>query len=176
MCLAVLVAIGLTIGFWWQARVENRFDREIRAAAAHYQLPPSVVKAVVWRESQFDPVARGSKGEFGLMQLMDFTAQDWADVNRVEHFTHEHVLDPRTNTMAGCHYLARLLKRYGNTDNPMAYTLADYNAGRGNVLKWMKGSAATNSQVFLAQCEFPGTRHYVVSILARSEKYRGQFR
>jgi len=29
--------------------------------------------------------------------------------------------------------------------------------------------------VFLAQCEFPGTRRYVVSILARSEKYRRQF-
>lgn len=109
------------------------------------------------------------------MQLMDFTAQDWADVNRIEHFAHEHVLDPWTNTMAGCHYLARLRKRYGQTDNPFLYTLADYNAGRGNVLRWMKGAAATNSAAFLEQCEFPGTRQYVVAILNRREKYRRQF-
>jgi soluble lytic murein transglycosylase len=176
-----LVLVGVTavlsVAFllWWQTRRENRFDREIRAAATRYRLPGALVKAIIWRESDFNPSARGGKGEIGLMQLMDFTAQDWADANRVPHFTHEHVLNPTTNTLAGCHYLARLLKRYGQTDNPLAYTLADYNAGRGNVLKWMKGAATTNSSAFLAQCEFPTTRNYVVTILKRSERYRTQF-
>lgn len=160
---------------WWQSRRENRFDREIQEVATKYRVPPALVKAIIWRESDFNPDARGGKGEMGLMQLMDFTAQDWADANRVPHFTHEYVLNPTTNMMAGCHYLARLQKRYGQTDNPFAYTLADYNAGRGNVLKWMKGAAATNSTVFLAQCEFPGTRNYVTAILNRAERYRHQF-
>ena len=171
----VLGMAAVAFLLWWQSRRENRFDRDIQEVATRYRVPPALVKAIIWRESDFNPSARGGKGEIGLMQLMDFTAQDWADANRVTHFTHEHVLNPTTNMMAGCHYLARLQKRYGQTDNPYAYTLADYNAGRGNVLKWMKGAAATNSAVFLAQCEFPGTRNYVVAILKRAEGYRHQF-
>ena len=42
--------------------------------------------------------------------------------------------DPAKNTMAGSWYLRKLIGRYGNTDNPLAYALADYNAGRNNVL------------------------------------------
>lgn len=177
----IVVGVGLLLllggGFLaLRFRREHRFDGEIRLAATRYGLPPALVKALIWRESGFDAGARGGKGEIGLMQLMDFTAQDWADANRVPHFTHEHVLNPRTNTLAGCHYLARLLKRYQRTDNPYAYTLADYNAGRGNVLKWMKGAGATNAGVFLTQCEFPGTRSYVVTILERSRHYASDFR
>ena len=174
LVVAVLLVVAGSL-VWWRFRKEHRYDPQIRAASARYGLPPALVKAVVWRESGFDASARGGKGEIGLMQLMDFTAQEWADANRLTNFTHEHVFDATTNTLAGCHYLARLLKRYGKTDNPFAYTLADYNAGRGNVLKWMKGAGLTNSNVFIAQCEFPGTREYVISILRRAQHYQGEF-
>ena len=174
---AAVLALVITAGFVaYRYRREHRYDGEIRQAAARYGLPPALVKALIWRESKFDAGARGGKGEIGLMQLMDFTAQEWADANHLASFTHEHVLDPQTNTLAGCHYLARLLKRYQRTDNPYAFTLADYNAGRGNVLKWMKGAGVTNAGVFLAQCEFPGTRNYVISILDRTRHYAGDFR
>jgi soluble lytic murein transglycosylase-like protein len=54
----------------------------------------------------------------------------------------------------------------------LPYALADYNAGRGNVLKWRTGSAMTNSQAFMNQIAFPGTRAYVKSILRRYEHYQ----
>ena len=66
----------------------------------------------------------------------------------------------------GARYLGKLLKRYAHTDNPTVYALADYNAGRTHVLRWNKG-AATNSAAFLAQIDYPGTQHYVRSILER---------
>jgi len=67
--------------------------------------------------------------------------------------------------------LQKLLKRYEQTDNPLPYALADYNAGRGNVLKWKQGAAVTNSAAFLAQINFPGTRSYVESVMRRYEHY-----
>jgi hypothetical protein len=40
------------------------------------------------------------------------------------------------------------------------------------VLKWRSGIAATNSEAFLGQITFPGTRAYVQSVLERREYYR----
>jgi hypothetical protein len=71
-------------------------------------------------------------------------------------------------------YLAKLLRRYTNTDNAVAYALADYNAGRGNVLRWMKGDAATNSAAFLAQIGFPSTRAYIEAVTRRCAHYQGE--
>jgi soluble lytic murein transglycosylase-like protein len=50
--------------------------------------------------------------------------------------------------------------------------LAEYNAGRGNVLKWLAGGGATNSAVFIGQIGFPGTRAYVLKIIQRYQDYR----
>jgi len=137
---------------------------------------PALIKAVAWRESKFDTHARGRAGEIGLMQLREEAAQEWADAERVDGFDHEHCLDARTNTLAGTWYLKKLLKRYRNTDNPVPYALADYNAGRGNVLKWINGAGATNSAAFLEQIAFPGTKEYVQSVIQRREKYSSIFR
>ena len=90
---------------------------------------------------------------------------------RVGGFEHEHCLDARTNILAGTWYLKKLLKRYQQTDDPVPYALADYNAGRGNVLKWFNGPGATNSAAFLEQIAFPGTKEYVQSVMRQREKY-----
>ncbi len=148
----------------------------ILAAARRYEVEPALIKAVVWRESRFDPHARGRAGEIGLMQIREAAAMDWAGAEHITPFGHEQLMSPLTNTLAGAWYLRKLLKRYAQTDNPMAYALADYNAGRNNVLRWNKDAAATNSVAFLEQIGFPGTRKYVKSVLGRYEYYRPDFK
>jgi len=170
--MGVLLLIGGAVGYWYRkGQLERSQDTAIQAAAQRYGVEPALIKAVIWRESKFHAQARGRAGEIGLMQLREEAAQEWADAERVGGFEHEHCLDARTNTLAGTWYLKKLLKRYQQTDNPVAYALADYNAGRGNVLKWANGACATNSAAFLEQIAFPGTREYVRSILERREKY-----
>jgi soluble lytic murein transglycosylase len=110
------------------------------------------------------------------MQIRSAAAGEWAAAEKVHGFEFEQLNDPATNTMAGTWYLARLLKRYQTTDDPVAYALADYNAGRRNVLRWNTGSAQTNSSAFVQQITFPGTRNYVNSVRQRRDHYRGQFR
>jgi len=173
--MALLVASGITGYWWWTAELERSQDGPIRAAAQRYGVEPALVKAVVWRESRFNPRARGRAQEVGLMQLMEESAQEWADAERIAGFAHEHCFDPRTNTLAGTWYLRKLLRRYTQTDNPVPYALADYNAGRGNVLKWNHGAAATNSAQFVDQIGFPMTHDYVLKVMARSDKYRPEF-
>lgn len=173
----LLVVVTICLTYWWRSsRLEHSQDAVIRVAAARYGVEPALVKAVVWQESRFNPGIRGKAQEIGLMQLQDAAAQEWADAEHIRPFQHEQCFNPLTNTLAGTWYLKKLLRRYGQTDNPIPYALADYNAGRGNVLKWNSGEAATNSAVFLEQIGFPGTRAYVKAVIARYEHYRPVFR
>ena len=164
---AGLVAYG---GFmYWR---DHRFDGVIAAAAQRYQMEPALIKAVIWQESRFNPDARGRAGELGLMQVREPAALEWAADENIMGFDHAACLDPATNTLAGTWYLKNILLRYKQADNPLPYALADYNAGRGNVLKWRAGSAMTNSEAFIAQIGFPGTKVYVRSIMRRYAYYQ----
>jgi len=159
----------------WREWLEHSQDEPIRTAAKRYGIEPALVKAVVWRESHFHPRSRGRAGEIGLMQLREVPAQEWAVAERLPAFEHAHCFDPQTNTLAGSWYLRKLLKRYSQTDNPLPYALADYNAGRSNVLKWNTGEAVTNSSVFVKQIRFPRTKDYVNAVIRRYESYRPVF-
>jgi soluble lytic murein transglycosylase len=172
--LALLVALGLALGWRWYQRREHSQDAPILAAARHYGVEPALVKAVVWRESWFDPRAKGRKCEIGLIQLRKVTAQEWAAAERRPAAETDLRLDPAANTLAGAWYLKKLLNRYGRADDPLPYALADYNAGRSNVLRWTKRMASTNSAAFVRQIEFPGTRKYVRSVRQRRTHYQQQ--
>jgi soluble lytic murein transglycosylase len=165
---AVLLAgwIGFTV---WR---EKRFLPQIQIAARRYGVDPLLVKAVIWRESRFRPDKQGRKGEIGLMQIQEPAAREWASAERLRSFAHETCSDPGTNTLAGTYYLGKLLQRYAATDNPIPYALADYNAGRSNVLKWNAGTGTTNSAAFIQQIGFPGTQGYVRSVMRRYALYR----
>lgn len=169
--LMILMGVILLLAIW-QLRLEHSQDRAIRTASERYGVERALVKAVVWRESRFKPSIRGRAHEIGLMQIQEIAAQEWADAEHIPTFVHEDCFDPLTNTLAGTWYLKKLLKRYARTDNPVPYALADYNAGRGNVLKWNNGAAATNSALFMEQIKFPGTRQYIKSIVRRRDWYR----
>ena len=166
------LALGAIVYIGWDRWQERRYDAFIMAAAHRYAVDPALVKAVVWRESRFNAEARGRAGELGLMQIREVAAMEWAKAEHLDSFEHTACLDPATNTLAGTWYLKKLLARYQNTDNPAAYALADYNAGRGNVLKWLNGPASTQSEVFEQQIGFPTTRDYVRAVLRRAEHYR----
>src|SRR5688572_17598306 len=173
------VVIGIVAAFLLFAAIqlfrtyrENSHDKHIIAAARKYGVDPALIKAVVWRESRFDPRARGAAGELGLMQIREPAAEEWAKAEALSFFSHHHLYDPAKNVMAGTWYLGKLLRRYPRTDNPVVYALADYNAGRTHVLRWNKGAAATNSAQFLKQMDYRGTRAYIIAVQQRQQLYQ----
>jgi soluble lytic murein transglycosylase len=154
---------------------EDSQDAPILAAARKYRVDPALVKAVVWRESWFNPHVRGRKGEIGLMQIRDAAADEWSKSEHVLLLTHQQLFDPAKNTLAGAWYLRKLLGRYQAADDAVPYALADYNAGRAHVLQWAKGAALTNSTAFVEQIGFPTTRDYVQAVMKRRKHYEGAF-
>jgi hypothetical protein len=119
------------------------YHRIVREKAVNYNLDPSLIKAVIQTESNWDDHAVSSKGAMGLMQLMPSTAND---LNVRNPF------DPEENIEGGTKYLKYLLEHF-NGDLTLA--LAAYNAGPKTVEKF--GCVPPISE----------TRQYVKKVLAR---------
>lgn len=95
----------------------KKYEGIIRQAAKEFHVDPSLIKAIIKAESDFDRLAVSHKGAQGLMQLMPQTA---SELQVRDPF------DPEDNIYGGTRYLSRLLKRFGNN---MQLAVAAYNAG-----------------------------------------------
>ena len=163
-----------TVYEWISPARFQQYDRLIRAVAAEHHLDPMLVKAVVWRESRFDPQKYGSARERGLMQVSEKAASEWARENKIDNFHVEGLFDPKTNLEAGAWYLQRAFEHWGNQPDAMPFALAEYNAGASRAQRWGggDGAAAMPALAFLSNIDFPGTRKYVDSIIARYQFYK----
>jgi soluble lytic murein transglycosylase len=159
-----MIAIGLGALYW---RV-HRFDGAIRAAGTAYGVDPELLRAMIWRESRFDPGAVGKAGEIGLMQVTPGAAAEWAAAENRSRPSRQDLLDPKTNTRAGAWYVGRAIRRWSGRPDPVPFALAEYNAGLSNADRWARD--ATNALEFRSKIGYPTTRKYVDDILAR---YRG---
>jgi soluble lytic murein transglycosylase len=167
-----LAALGVVAFFGYRYWWEHRFDDEIMAVAQKHGLSPFLVKAVVWRESRFDPNARGRKGEIGLMQIMPATADEWAKAHPVGGISPAMLYNPTLNLDIGCWYLRRALDRWtGSTSDPVPFALAEYNAGRSNALRWAIGPKPFDPQQFVSNVTYRTTRTYIVTTKEQCRKY-----
>ena len=190
LCLLLALAAGFaylalrsgdpvyTMYEWISPARFQQYDRLIRAVAAEHDLDPMLVKAVVWRESRFDPQKYGSARERGLMQVSEKAANEWARENKIDNFHVEGLFDPKTNLQAGAWYLHRAFEHWGNQPDAMPFALAEYNAGASRAQRWGggDGAAAMPARAFLNNINFPGTRKYVDSIIARYQFYKRRSR
>lgn len=146
----------------------TRFDSAINAASAKYSLPPALVRALIRRESKFDPDTVGSKGEIGLMQLLPSgAAAEWARIHKCPVPSRRELFDPTLNLEIGCWYLARAMRRWHRYKQCTKMALAQYNAGEKNVLRW---KPETFDGEFVSRITWPGTKKYVETIIRHFRK------
>jgi hypothetical protein len=105
-------------------QVPDSLLKSIDTACEKYGVDPSLVRAIVKVESDYNPFAISRKGAMGLMQLMPQTAMD-LDV--------KNSFDPHENIQGGVRYLRYLLDRY---EGNLQLALAAYNSGETAVKRW----------------------------------------
>ena len=120
---------------WAQSgtRTRNEAEYYVAAYAKHYRVPIALTRAIVERESNWQPCAVSTKGAVGLMQLMPGTAQQLGVTDRCN-------LDQ--NVSGGVRYLAWLMQRF---HNDLRLVAAAYYVGEDRVGK--RGLFYANSDV-----------------------------
>ncbi|MCL2050034.1 MAG: lytic transglycosylase domain-containing protein [Defluviitaleaceae bacterium] len=138
----------------------------IRAAAG--DLEPALILAVIMAESSFREGASSHKNAQGLMQLMPATAQDVARRMGKTDFKPEDILVPSINIEMGCFYLNRLYQTFDCEE----LALAAYNAGQGNVRRWLADPETSRDGETLDSIPFSETHNYVNKV----KLFRGIYR
>lgn len=126
-----------------------------------------LVMGVISAESRFDKTAKSHKDAGGLMQLTENTAA-WCRENLDVDIPEGDLVNPGTNIAIGCAYLEYLIDKYkGNTGT----AIAAYNAGPGNVDKWLGDKRYSDGKTTLTNIPFAETRDYVKKVMKRAEIY-----
>jgi len=133
----------------------------------------SLVHGITRQESSFDRTAVSHAGARGLMQLMPATAREQADKMGYGYDGGRLTSDPAYNVMLGSAYFERLVRQW---DGSYPLAVASYNAGAGNVRKWIRAYGdprAPGGDIigWIERIPFEETRGYVQRVLENSVVY-----
>ncbi len=171
----------------------SRFREDLETYAAHFDIEPALLLAIMHTESYFNPAARSHANALGLMQIVPNTAG--RDVYRLLNGTDgipapEFLFVPGNNIRFGSAYVDLLRNRYiRGVDSEEVHQLlviAAYNTGAGNVARAYTGSTGVAAAVERANAmseeenfaylrenlPFAETRDYIVKVTERRDAYR----
>jgi len=142
-----------------------KYMSEIEEFSQKYGIKKELVTAMISTESKFQKNAVSHKNAKGLMQLKEETAKWCMEKYNIEGNSKNLYL-PRLNIEIGCAYMHYLLDRF---DGNIPLALAAYNAGEGNVLKWIKHQGEKKENLDIP---FKETKNYVKLVENREKIYR----
>ena len=127
-----------------------------------YGVDKFLILAIIKNESNFKPNIDSHMGAIGLMQLMESTAMEISNEIHDEEIIKEELYDPEMNIKIGTKYFSYLVKHYNGNE---ALALAAYNAGMGNVDKWIEEGIIKENGSDLENIPYKETNNYVRKIL-----------
>ena len=137
--------------------------------AKENNLDPYLIFAIIKNESNFKHNIESHVGATGLMQLMESTATEMANEIGENIETKEMLYNPETNIKIGTKYFAYLLKHYNGNQN---LAIAAYNAGMGNVDKWIKEGIINEDGSNIENIPYKETNNYVRKIVRDYKIYK----
>ncbi len=171
-CMTFLIALLLIASFAYFVLLPRALPLEYQSYVAkyarQYQLEEALVNAVIFCESRFDAEAVSAAGAVGLMQVTQETGW-WA---AQQMGLAEETLDlknPEINIKIGCWYLHWLEDKF---DGVQETILAGYNAGHGNVAKWLSDEEKSKDGLTLDEIPYKETRSYVRRVKCMEMVYR----
>ena len=136
------------------------YSEYVSKYSQEYNVDENLIYAVIKAESNFEANAVSNKNAQGLMQLMYSTAEEVANKIEIE-LTLDNILNPKINIQIGTKYISTLLEKYGCIE----VALAAYNAGIGNVDKWIENDIIKSDGSDVENIPFKETNNYVRKII-----------
>jgi soluble lytic murein transglycosylase len=155
--LLVFLLTAFILYFAGRSLYPLKYDDLVEKYSKRYDLDPFLVMAVIKVESSFRHNAVSHKNARGLMQITEGTGKWGADKLGLKDYSAEKLFEPEANIQIGCWYLNSLYKQFGDTD----LVLAAYNAGSGNVTKWLGDDELSSDGKALDRIPFKETEKYI---------------
>jgi len=132
----------------------------------------TMIHAIARQESEFDRGAVSHAGARGLMQLMPGTARDVARTLGMSYQPASLTSDTSYNIQLGSSYFQRRLDQNGNH----VLALAAYNAGQGNMNRWLSTngdprSSGVDMLNWIEDIPFFETKNYVQRVVENAVVY-----
>ena len=175
--LILLIIIIILIAIYNIFNIENiilkhlypiKYEEYVTKYSNELNIDPMLSYAIIKTESNFKEDVISKSGAIGLMQLMDNTAKEQAEKLNVE-YTNETLLNPEKNILLGLNYFSTLLDKF-NQNYILAFTA--YNAGLGNVQKWILNGTIKEDGTDIENIPFKETNMYVRKIINNYEMYK----
>lgn len=156
----IIIAISSTY-LYFIINYPLSYQMTIKKYSEQFNVDPYIVAAIINVESKYDRDAISNKDARGLMQIAPITGQWASEELKIQDFNVEDLFKPELNIMIGTWYLNMLNKEF---DNNLQLVLAAYNAGSGNVAKWLQNKKSSDDGVSLKDIPYPETREYVKKV------------
>ncbi|MEW9670733.1 lytic transglycosylase domain-containing protein [Ammoniphilus sp. 3BR4] len=154
---------------FWKAIYPIHYEELVDAATEKHDVDPYLVYAIIQIESNFKHQRISNKGATGLMQIMPETATWVIEQARMPKDYIQRLDDPEVNIQIGSWYIAFLEKKFHRNHYAV---IASYNAGPGNVERWLREDYWDGTYQNISHIPFGETRHYVQRVLYFYGKYR----
>ena len=161
----ILIAVGINKQMI-KILYKKDYSQYVSKYSQEYKIDENLIYAIIKAESNFKVDAVSTSDAQGLMQLMYSTAEDVAKKIEVK-LNEDNIFEPDININLGTKYIADLLEKYEYIE----LALAAYNAGSGNVDKWIKNGTIKSDGSDIENIPFKETNTYVRKILRDYEIY-----
>lgn len=150
----------------------RKYSDIVEEYAKKYEVEDNLIYAVIKAESNFNEKAVSNKKAIGLMQIMEKTAKEIAttcdiEINENDN-AREKIAEVQNNINIGTKYLSNLLEKYNNIE----VAIAAYNAGTGNVDKWIEEGIIKQDGTNIENVPYKETNNYVRKTLANYNLYK----
>lgn len=146
----------------------QKYNEYVEKYALEYGVDSMLIYAIIKAESNFKPGIKSNSNAMGLMQLLDETAKETAKKIGLD-YTEGCLYDPETNIRLGIKYYSELLEEY---DNNYMLALTAYNAGTGNVKKWIEQGIIKSDGSNIEDIPYKETNNYVRKIVRDYNIYK----
>ncbi|AFZ45477.1 Lytic transglycosylase catalytic [Halothece sp. PCC 7418] len=150
---------------YWQALFPFPYHKSILKWSQQRELNPLLTISLIRQESRFEKEIGSVAGAKGLMQIMPSTGEWVASKTNLKTYS---LVNPEDNIQLGTWYLDYTHDRY---DNHSMLAVASYNAGPGNVAKWVKRYGLADADEFVQNIPFPETKGYVEAVFGNYWNY-----
>lgn len=151
----------------WRLRYPRAWEEEVTRASERYGLDPLLVYSIMKQESGYTPWVYSTAGARGLLQMIPSTSEYVAREMGWEGFTPDMLYIPLVSVEYGTACIAMYRDQMGGE---VFETLAAYNGGPHNALRW--GAGRVEPEEFFGRITFNETKKYVEIVSHNYAIYR----